>query len=486
MNAAYSYERRRLVPFQAERGTLSLVAARRQAWIWHALIVVLDVAAWGLSFGAVFLLRLEAGGYQWEWTSRLVVLALWPLAAITLTLFIVGGYDRRTDMLSLTYMSEHLIGMGAALVGASVLVYCFASFDFPIKPGRGTLLLSFIAFTPMSLVYRRAIGSRLRADMARKHFLVLGTGKTAQNFLDAYKHSTNHQGLRFFDTEQLAADGTLQGREDEVMAELGSLSTSVEGIVVTVPLTELGETLRDRLVRIHFQQTPVFTLDTFYETYWRRVPVFALNPSWPLQIGFQLTRSSPYQHFKRLSDLVGAAAGLILLGPVLGVIAVLTLWDSGRPIIFRQERIGRGGEPFTIFKFRSMKNRADSASDDIYTRTNDTRITRVGKWLRKLRLDELPQLWNVLRGDMSLIGPRAEWVRCAEIYEKNIASYHFRHLVKPGITGWAQVNYAYGENQDDAIQKLKYDLYYIRRYSLRLDAMIVLKTLHIMFWGKGQ
>ena len=133
-----------------------------------------------------------------------------------------------------------------------------------------------------------------------------------------------------------------------------------------------------------------------------------------------------------------------------------------------------------------MKNRAASASDDIYTRTNDVRITRVGKWLRKLRLDELPQLFNVLRGDMSLIGPRAEWVRCAEIYEGKIPSYHFRHLVKPGITGWAQVNYAYGENEDDALQKLKYDLYYIRRYSLRLDAMIVLKTLHIMFWGKGR
>ena len=487
MSATYSFERRRLVPLSASKGSFSLALASSQGRVWHALIFVLDAAAWLACFGAVFLLRTGVGGFQWEWASRLAVLALWPLAAIVLTLFIVGGYDRRTDLLSLTYMSEHLIGMGAALVAASVLVYCFASYDFPVKPGRSTLLLGFAAFTPLSLIYRRAIGTRMLAGMARKHFLVLGSGASADNFLKAYKSSTNRQGLRFVDVAAGAFDVVPGMPEEEILAELNALSpASVEGVVLTLPLTAFSGSVRDQLVRLHFQQTPVYTLDTFYETFWRRVPVFALNPSWPLQMGFQLTRTSPYQHFKRLFDIVGAAAGLLVLSPVLGLIALLTLWDSGRPIIFRQERVGFGGGLFTIFKFRSMKVRPVHDADDMYTRTNDTRITRVGKRLRKLRLDELPQLWNVLRGDMSLIGPRAEWVRCAELYEKNIPSYHFRHLVKPGITGWAQVNYAYGENEDDAIQKLKYDLYYIRRYSLRLDAMIVLKTLHIMFWGKGQ
>ncbi len=484
MSVAHPSERRRLFPLSSARASAALPSARRGGWVWTALIALLDVGAWAACFGAVFLWR--SGSFEVEWDPRLVVLGLWPLGAILLTLFIVGGYDRRTDMLSLTYLSEHLIGMGAALIAASLLVYVFASYEFPVKPGRGTLLLGFVAFTPVSLFYRRAVGVRRRADMACLHFLVVGTGASVQAFFATYQRSTNRQTLRFIDLEQTAPDGTVRSREEEVLAELRELSPFVEGIVVTVPLSEVGEALRDRLVRIHFQQTPVYTLDTFYETYWRRVPVQALNPSWPLQLGFQLARSSPYQHCKRLFDVVGAAAGLILLGPLLGVIALLVLWDNGRPIIFRQERVGCGAEPFTIYKFRSMKNRAASAADDLYTRTNDVRITRVGKWLRKLRLDELPQLWNVLRGDMSLIGPRAEWVRCAEIYENKIPSYHFRHLVKPGITGWAQVNYSYGENEEDALQKLKYDLYYIRRYSLRLDAMIVLKTLHIMFWGKGQ
>jgi lipopolysaccharide/colanic/teichoic acid biosynthesis glycosyltransferase len=133
-----------------------------------------------------------------------------------------------------------------------------------------------------------------------------------------------------------------------------------------------------------------------------------------------------------------------------------------------------------------MRWRSDEANEDIYTRKDDHRVTSVGRWLRKLRFDELPQLWNALKGDISLIGPRPEWSKCAERYEQTIPFYHFRHLVKPGITGWAQVNYPYGESDEDAVEKLKYDLYYIRHYSLKLDAMIVLKTIYTMFFGKGR
>ena len=473
---------RRLAPAVSSSSSGLLDALVRESWLLGTLSITLDVLLWSVCFGSIFFLRTGS--------MHLVMIGVWPLLTLLLTLLIMGGYDRRTDMLSLTYMSEHLIGMGAALVLSLLLVYCFASYDFPVKPGRSTLLLSFAAFAPASLLYRRAIGARMRVGMARKHFLVLGSGSVAQNFFESYLRSSNRQSLRFLDLEPSAAFLPAQGEgrpdEKEIYAELDALSPDTEGIVMTIPMGQLSEAMRDRLVRIHFQQTPVYTVDSFYETYWRRIPVFALDPSWPLQIGFHLARTSPYKHCKRLCDVVSAAAGLVLLGPLFGLIALLTLWDSGRPVIFRQERVGRGGKPFTIFKFRSMRNRTPGSEGDLYTRANDARITRVGKWLRKLRLDELPQLWNVLKGDMSLIGPRAEWIKCAESYEGKIPSYHFRHLVKPGITGWAQVNYSYGESEHDALQKLKYDLYYIRRYSLRLDAMIVLKTLHIMFWGKGQ
>jgi lipopolysaccharide/colanic/teichoic acid biosynthesis glycosyltransferase len=159
---------------------------------------------------------------------------------------------------------------------------------------------------------------------------------------------------------------------------------------------------------------------------------------------------------------------------------------NGRPVIFKQQRVGRDEKVFTIYKFRTMREADPGEGGDLYTREGDPRVLRLGGWLRRLRLDELPQLWNVLRGDLSLIGPRAEWVECVERYQKKIPLYHFRHLVKPGITGWAQVNYPYGESEKDAVEKLKYDLYYIRHYSPLLDAMIVLKTVHTMFFGKGR
>ena len=130
--------------------------------------------------------------------------------------------------------------------------------------------------------------------------------------------------------------------------------------------------------------------------------------------------------------------------------------------------------------------RTNQESDDKYTQPGDTRITKVGNFLRLSRLDELPQLWNVLKGEMSLIGPRAEWDELVERYGNEIPCYHFRHLVKPGITGWAQVNYPYGANMEDTIRKLEYDLYYIRHFSFLLDAAIVLKTIHIMLFGKGR
>jgi exopolysaccharide biosynthesis polyprenyl glycosylphosphotransferase len=239
-------------------------------------------------------------------------------------------------------------------------------------------------------------------------------------------------------------------------------------------------------VRTQFQRTRVYTLESFYETHWRYVPLDAIDPVWPLQTGFQLARISPYHYLKRAFDLVLSALLLVICSPFI-VLTVLLIWlESGRPVIFSQERVGRDERLFTMYKFRTMKSAADNEDEEIYTRQADPRLLRVGRWLRRLRLDELPQLWNVFRGEMSLIGPRPEWTRCSKLYEKKIPFYHFRHLVKPGITGWAQVNYPYGASETDAMEKLKYDLYYIRHYSLKLDAMIVLKTVHTMLFGRGR
>lgn len=229
---------------------------------------------------------------------------------------------------------------------------------------------------------------------------------------------------------------------------------------------------------------PTYTLEFFHQVYWHKIPLNRLNPTWLFQEGFQITREPVFERLKRVSDVVLSALGLLLAAPFIAIaIAAIFIGDRG-PVFFRQTRVGKNRVSFNLLKLRTM--RVGSADGDLYTQPGDVRITRVGRFLRATRFDELPQLWNVLRGEMSLIGPRAEWDRLVDDYERQIPCYYFRHLVKPGITGWAQVNYLYGANLEDTIRKLEYDLYYIRYFSFRLDASIVLKTIHIMLFGKGR
>jgi lipopolysaccharide/colanic/teichoic acid biosynthesis glycosyltransferase len=229
---------------------------------------------------------------------------------------------------------------------------------------------------------------------------------------------------------------------------------------------------------------PTLTLELFHQVYWRKIPLYRLNQTWLFQEGFEIAREPAFERMKRASDIFVSAIGLVLAAPVIACAAAAIWFEDRGPVFFSQTRIGRNDAPFRLRKLRSM--RVDAEHGDPYTQSGDNRVTRVGRLLRQSRIDELPQLWNVFRGDMSLIGPRAEWDRLADAYQREIPCYHFRHLVKPGITGWAQVNYPYGSSLSDTLRKLEYDLYYIRHFSVLLDLSIVLKTIHIMLSGKGR
>ena len=457
------------------------------------LCLVLDATLWLGCFGAFHLLyertRIVEGGLHHS-----VFLA--QFLVIIACLFVVGGYDRRTRFMSLSYMSEHCIALAAAGVVGGLFVYAGSTFGQNIRPSRGVLLASQLAFAALSLLSRRTMAGFAQAQAKRTYFLVLGAGERARHFYRSNLAAPNRQPLRF-------VEPTLSGMRDRQLPlpetkldapavenltfeQFADLLEESCGVVLATEGGQIPADLVDWLTRLHYEDMPVYTLETFYEQHWRRVPTYAIEPTWPLQVSTQLVSSSPYSHAKRLFDMIAAGFGLLLLSPLFALLALLVFLESGRPVFFCQRRVGRNRHPFSLCKFRSMYVRPPGEEGSLYTDTKDKRITRVGAWLRKLRLDELPQLWNVLKGDMSLIGPRAEWDRLVDEYEKAIPYYHFRHLVMPGITGWAQVNYPYGASAEDAEQKLKYDLYYIRHYSLRLDAMIVLKTLHIMLWGKGQ
>ena len=444
--------------------------------------------SWILLYGVISYLRRDiflVGPFEF------VLVDVIQLVVICQALYMIGGYDRNNDKQTLTYTAEHILAIAAAAAISSLIVYAAATFDSSMKPSRSAVLLSFLVFLPWSIMYRRILDRFLAESTASRAFLVIGSGELAARFYEAYRHSPNRQRLEFVDIEKERIGEHIAGSgspiiEGDLETKLSNLSDRYSGVVLAERVDRLQPQLLERLVRTQFQKTRVYTLESFYEAHWRHVPVHSIDPFWPLQMGFQLARNSPYHYLKRLFDVALSSTLLVICFPLMAAAVCLIWLTNGRPALFRQARVGREGEVFTIYKFRTMAVSNGAENDDIYTRENDLRITRMGRWLRKLRLDELPQLFNVLRGDMSLIGPRAEWIKCAERYERKIPFYHFRHLVKPGITGWAQVNYPYGESDEDAVEKLKYDLYYIRHYSLKLDAMIVLKTVHTVLFGKGR
>ncbi|WP_078123266.1 exopolysaccharide biosynthesis polyprenyl glycosylphosphotransferase [Leptonema illini] len=229
----------------------------------------------------------------------------------------------------------------------------------------------------------------------------------------------------------------------------------------------------------------IFDLVSFYERYFLKVPLYVVAHShFMISRGFFVLSNPIGLRLKTVMDYTIAAFLLIGSVPFMLMIAAALFIDSGRPILFRQERTGISGQTFSVFKFRTMIPGADKQSP--YTQEGDSRVTRFGRILRLSRLDELPQLINILMGQMSLIGPRAEWTKLTQQYERQIPFYNLRHLVRPGLTGWAQVMYPYGANIDDTVHKLEYDLYYIKNYTALLDINILLKTVRVVLFGGGR
>ncbi|MCA1786901.1 MAG: TIGR03013 family PEP-CTERM/XrtA system glycosyltransferase, partial [Desulfobacteraceae bacterium] len=223
---------------------------------------------------------------------------------------------------------------------------------------------------------------------------------------------------------------------------------------------------------------------TFYEMLTGKVLVKLINPSWLIfSDGFRKSRWKAA--FKRVEDIIISVVMLILLSPLLMFVCILIKLDSKGPVLFSQDRVGLDKQEYMVHKFRSMVQDAEKLTGPVWAQTDDDRITRVGRVIRKFRIDELPQLWNVLMGNMSMVGPRPERRHFTEDLEKKIPFYAQRFNVKPGITGWAQVCYDYGATLDDAVEKLNYELFYIKNMSLAMDVVIILRTVKTVLFGRG-
>jgi sugar transferase (PEP-CTERM system associated) len=241
----------------------------------------------------------------------------------------------------------------------------------------------------------------------------------------------------------------------------------------------------DKLLEMKLDGVSFDHLASVYESYTGKIAVENLRPSWLIfSAGFK--KSSLVGASKRLLDLLAAGLGMVIALPLMALVMLAIKLTSQGPALYHQQRVGQHGRIFTVHKFRSMRQDAEAATGPVWAaKHGDPRITPVGRFLRRSRLDELPQLWNVLKGDMSFVGPRPERPEFVADLTRQIPFYGQRHVVRPGLTGWAQVRYTYGASVEDALQKLQYDLFYIKNLSLALDLFIILDTVKTVLLRKG-
>lgn len=250
--------------------------------------------------------------------------------------------------------------------------------------------------------------------------------------------------------------------------------------------TDLQKTQLESLMQLRLKGIPVYRLPDIWETLYQKIPSSLLEDEWfTFSSGFELVSSHTQRKIKRCTDIIVTILLFILLFPLMVLVGLMIKLDSPGPIFYSQLRTGLNGKPFLVYKFRSMYQNAEKQGAQ-WASQRDPRITRVGHWLRLLRIDELPQIWNVWRSEMSLIGPRPERPEFDVKLKQAIPYYELRYLVKPGITGWAQVLYPYGASIEDAYEKLSYDIFYMKNYSLWLDLVIAFKTIKVVFLGKGR
>ena len=377
-------------------------------------------------------------------------------------------------------------------LGASAILLGFIAYFFPQAiVGHWTFLLSLLLMVLLIGSWRYGYALVLKQGWFNQKIILLGSGELAQNIHDEInsKRDCGYQICLVFKDCEVAAEFrdsndksiTCTDHFDGLFEIAGKLA--VRKIVVA--LKERRENFpTDELLKCRTDGIEILDGNSFYEMLAGKLVVEQTNPGWFIfSEGFH--KSLAKRFVKRFIDIALSLILLIVFLPVLLILAVLIKFDSKGPVIFSQDRVGRNRKIYMAHKFRSMMDNAEKDTGPVWADDDDDRITRVGRMIRKLRIDEIPQLWNVLKGEMSFVGPRPEREYFVKELEKVIPYYGTRFTVKPGITGWAQVSYGYGASVEDAIKKLDYDLFYIKNMSIFMDLIIVLRTIKIVLFQKG-
>ena len=456
---------------------------------WRSFFLVAGETA--LLVGAVVISSILIGGSQaWELVTddTAIFRVLLIVVVCQLCLHYADLYDLRTIT-----TKRDLIERLLRAIGATSLILGIAYWLFPLLVvGQGVFLMTAALAIVLVMAWRSAFDLVTARLAPHQRLLLVGTSPAAiilarELFDRRQELGVDIVGFVDPDPSRVGApviNPGVVGTIDDIPALAARLQ--VDRVVVSLS-DERGKLPMDRLLDMRLRSGVLFDhLASLYEEYTGKIALENLRPSWLVfSTGFRKGRG--VRMIKRAFDLVASVCGLILASPLMLLSALLVKLDSPRdPILYHQERVGLNGALFTIHKFRTMRTDAEAGTGPVWSAgDHDPRITAVGRLMRKTRLDEIPQLWNVLRGSMSLIGPRPERPSFVEQLTKEIPFYGQRHVVKPGVTGWAQVRYAYGASVEDALEKMQYDLYYVKHMSLMFDVLIALETIKTVVLRRG-
>ncbi len=418
-----------------------------------------------------------------DWSVRSPLIEAGIFTAIMLTMMsALGLYQSQAEPFRTT-VQRVLIAYGISLILMTLLFYLVPA----TKIGRGTFaILSLFAIGGV-LAVRFFSVSVTDIGLPKRRVLVMGNGAEAETVIRFLNEGDRSRAVQYAGLYPVTADfeaGFVSSKVDHDQLRRTVSDLRVSEIVVAVKDRRGGVLPLRQLLDCKLHGVRVMDLTSFYERELGQLRIDSLRASWLIfSDGFD--RGVMRSVIKRVFDVVVSLLILIASSPlwIAGMLAIY--FETGRPIFYKQVRTGQGNRPFTIFKMRSMRQDAEKDGKPVWAGSTDSRVTRVGNFLRKTRIDELPQLFNVLRGDMSFVGPRPERPFFVEKLLEDIQYYDVRHSVKPGITGWSQVRYPYGASVEDALAKLQYDLYYVKNHSLFLDLLILMETVQVVLLRKG-
>jgi sugar transferase (PEP-CTERM system associated) len=412
---------------------------------------------------------------------------VWKIALITGLCQLCFYYNDLYDLTVVHSSRELLIRLLQAAGAASILVALLYLLIPSIAIGNGIFVSSLVIFLIAIIAWRLLFNRLAYSSQLEERVLIVGTGASARLVARQIQsqHDFGYRVVGFVDDSPTHGHGVLNpvtlGSPEDIPQIVNQYN--VDRIVVGLS-DRRGHLPISELLQAKLSGVRVEDATTTYERLTGKILIDDLKPSWLIfSDGFVISRWTRF--WKRLFDLALASIAFVLAAPFTLLTALAVYLESNGPVLYCQERVGEGGRTFTLFKFRSMRVDAEKAGQPIWAKENDERVTRVGRFIRKARLDELPQLWNVLRGDMSFVGPRPERPFFVAQLAEEIPFYQQRHAVKPGVTGWAQVKYQYGSSIEDSMEKLRYDLYYIKHLSIALDLSIVFDTVKVIMFGKG-